>query len=150
MLACYKSLIELSAYFENLPQVGPGMATCAEGVVAGFGNGEGIEVGGGEGRNIGVRVGEGEGVGAGVDEAEGEGVSAGVDLGDRVGLPGGGKPEAGTRGWVGVGTEGRGRICCPLMLMLEACEISTARPKILAMITVIANTARKSSPFEGC
>jgi hypothetical protein len=106
----------------------------------GLGAGEGAEVG--EGTGVGVSSGEGEDAAGGTDVDEGEGAAGGTDVGEGVSLPGIEKP--------GTGMGGRGRVCCPLMLMVVAFEISMARPKIMAMIMVIASAARKSSFFGGC
>ena len=90
------------------------MATCAERIWVGFGVGARGEVGEGDGRGVGVCVGEGEGVG--------------VCVGEGVDLPEFGKP--------GTGTGGRGRVCCPFILIAVAREISRARPRMIAMIMV--------------
>ena len=105
---------------------------------------KGVEVAEGEGRDVGVSAGEGEGVSTG----EGEGVSFGE--GEGVGSPGAKKTGAGTEGRVGAGVGDLGRVCCPFILIVVAREISTARPKMLAVRMLITSAARKTSRFERC
>jgi hypothetical protein len=108
----------------------------------GFGGGEAVCVGEAEGTGEAVCVGEVEGTGEAV--CVGEAVGVGDEVGTDVGVV---WPGAGKAGAAGGGT---GRVCCPLMLMVVAREMNTARPKMTAMMMRIASTVRKSSCFGGC
>ncbi len=140
-LATASESARLGDYALSRPQI-------CKGVFVGFG--KDTEVGEGEGRDVDVSTGEGEGVSGG----EGEGVSVGegdgVSFGEEVGSPGAKKPGAGIEGRVGAGVGDLGRVCCPFILIVVAREMSTARPKMLAVIMLITSTVRKSSCFEGC
>jgi hypothetical protein len=88
------------------------------------------------GASIGVDVSVGVGVSVGVDVD----VRVGVDVSVGVDVPGVERPKK----------RGTGIVSCPFTVMVVACEIAAAQPKMHIIMTVMARAARSISFFGGC
>jgi hypothetical protein len=84
----------------------------------------------------------GESVGVDVNVGKGVGVGEGIGVGERVGVdvPGVERPKK----------CGTGIVSCPFTVMVVACEIATAQPKMHIIMTVMARAARSISFFGVC
>jgi hypothetical protein len=90
------------------------------------------------------------GASIGVDVSVGVGVSVGVDVGEDVRVGVGKRVGVDVPGVERPKKRGTGSVSRPFTVMVVACEIATAQPRIHIIMTAMARAARSISFFGGC